>query len=107
MQSPLPDPDPARPADGSGHLDMGEVVGSHDLLLVTLDTLRHDVAVELAAAGRIPHLARHLPGGVWEERHALGQFHLRLAPGDVRGLPADARIPGAPSAAVRGAVRGQ
>ncbi|MFE6668173.1 STM4013/SEN3800 family hydrolase [Streptomyces sp. NPDC057697] len=53
---------------------MSEVVGSHDLLFVTLDTLRHDVAAELAAEGRIPHLARHLPGGVWEERHAPGSF---------------------------------
>ncbi|WP_406099969.1 STM4013/SEN3800 family hydrolase [Streptomyces sp. NBC_01013] len=53
---------------------MSEVVGSHDLLLVTLDTLRYDVAAELAAAGRIPHLARHLPGGVWEKRHAPGSF---------------------------------
>ncbi len=60
-------PDPHRP-------DMAEVVGSHDLLLVTLDTLRHDVAVELAAAGRIPNLAAHLPGGVWEKRHAPGSF---------------------------------
>lgn len=53
---------------------MSEVVGSHDLLLVTLDTLRYDVAAELAAAGRIPNLARHLPGGVWEKRHAPGSF---------------------------------
>ncbi|MFF1546724.1 STM4013/SEN3800 family hydrolase [Streptomyces sp. NPDC058291] len=53
---------------------MNEVVGSHDLLLVTLDTLRHDVAVELADAGRIPNLARHLPGGRWEKRHAPGSF---------------------------------
>ncbi|NYE44042.1 STM4013/SEN3800 family hydrolase [Streptomyces fulvorobeus] len=53
---------------------MSTIVGSHDLLLVTLDTLRHDVAAELAAAGRIPHLARHLPGGVWEKRHAPGSF---------------------------------
>ncbi|THA33431.1 metalloenzyme domain-containing protein [Streptomyces sp. A1277] len=53
---------------------MSEVVGSHDLLLVTLDTLRYDVAAELAATGRIPHLARHLPGGAWEERHAPGSF---------------------------------
>jgi hypothetical protein len=54
--------------------DMNEVVGSHDILLVTLDTLRHDVAVELAAEGRIPHLARHLPDGRWEQRHAPGSF---------------------------------
>ncbi|MGV9572055.1 STM4013/SEN3800 family hydrolase [Streptomyces nigra] len=53
---------------------MNDVVGEHDILLVTLDTLRHDVAEELAAAGRIPHLARHLPGGRWEKRHAPGSF---------------------------------
>jgi sulfatase-like protein len=54
--------------------DMNQVVGSHDLLLVTLDTLRHDVAAELATAGRLPHLSRHLPGGRWEKRHAPGSF---------------------------------
>ncbi|MFF6841549.1 STM4013/SEN3800 family hydrolase [Streptomyces tanashiensis] len=53
---------------------MNEIVGSHDLLLVTLDTLRYDVAAELAAEGRIPNLARHLPGGAWERRHAPGSF---------------------------------
>ncbi|MFL1377134.1 MULTISPECIES: STM4013/SEN3800 family hydrolase [unclassified Nocardiopsis] len=64
---------------------MNAVVGTHDLLLLTLDTLRHDVAVELAAAGRIPHLARLLPGGRWEERHAPGSFtyasHLAMLAG--------------------------
>jgi arylsulfatase A-like enzyme len=53
---------------------MNRIVGSHDLLLVTLDTLRYDVAVELAAAGRIPNLAGVLPDGVWEERHTPGSF---------------------------------
>ncbi|MFJ6349724.1 STM4013/SEN3800 family hydrolase [Streptomyces sp. NPDC092046] len=53
---------------------MNRIVGSHDLLLVTLDTLRYDVAAELAAEGRIPNLARHLPGGAWELRHAPGSF---------------------------------
>ncbi|RMI43620.1 STM4013/SEN3800 family hydrolase [Streptomyces triticirhizae] len=53
---------------------MNAVVGRDDLLLLTLDTLRHDVAVELAAAGRLPHLAAHLPGGTWEERHAPASF---------------------------------
>ncbi|MFG2755936.1 STM4013/SEN3800 family hydrolase [Streptomyces wuyuanensis] len=53
---------------------MRSVVGTDDLLLVTLDTLRFDVAEELAAAGRIPHLARRLPGGRWERRHAPGSF---------------------------------
>lgn len=54
--------------------DMNAVVGSHDLLLVTLDTLRYDVAAELAAAGRLPNLTARMPGGVWEKRHAPGSF---------------------------------
>lgn len=54
--------------------DMRAVVGTHDLLLVTLDTLRYDVAAEALAAGRLPNLARALPGGVWERRHTPGSF---------------------------------
>ncbi|MFC8042009.1 STM4013/SEN3800 family hydrolase [Nocardia sp. NPDC057353] len=53
---------------------MNTVVGHDDLLLVTLDTLRYDVAAELLAAGKLPNLAGHLPGGVWEKRHAPGNF---------------------------------
>lgn len=54
--------------------DMNGIVGSHDILLVTLDTLRYDVAAELAADGRIPNLAARLPGGQWERRHTPGSF---------------------------------
>lgn len=53
---------------------MNAVVGGHDLLLVTLDTLRYDVAAELAAAGRTSQLRSRLPGGRWERRHAPGSF---------------------------------
>jgi len=51
-----------------------DAIGSHDLLFVTLDTLRYDVAAALAAAGRTPNLCRVLPGGVWEERHTPATF---------------------------------
>lgn len=54
--------------------DMNTVIGTHDLLLVTLDTLRYDVAADLLAAGRLPNLARVLPGGAWERRHTPGSF---------------------------------
>ena len=37
------------------------LVGTHDVLFVTLDTLRHDVAADLYAAGRTPRLAAVLP----------------------------------------------
>jgi arylsulfatase A-like enzyme len=53
---------------------MNEIIGSHDLLLVTLDTLRYDVAAELAAAGGTPTLAGLLPEGRWERRHTPGSF---------------------------------
>jgi len=53
---------------------MRAIVGSHDLVMITLDTLRFDVAEELCAAGRTPNLARLLPGGRWEKRHSPGSF---------------------------------
>ena len=53
---------------------MRDLIGSHDLLFVTLDTLRYDVAAELAEAGRTPNLARALPEGRWERRHSPASF---------------------------------
>ncbi|GAA2703071.1 STM4013/SEN3800 family hydrolase [Actinoplanes palleronii] len=53
---------------------MRSLIGSHDILLVTIDTLRYDVAAELAAAGRTPELAGVLPGGRWERRHSPASF---------------------------------
>jgi len=54
--------------------DMNRIVGSHDLLLLTLDTLRYDVATDLFAAGRTPHFAAWLPPEGWEARHTPGSF---------------------------------
>ncbi|AGZ39015.1 STM4013/SEN3800 family hydrolase [Actinoplanes friuliensis] len=53
---------------------MRQLIGSHDFLMITLDTLRYDVAAELAAAGRTPELAKVLPGGRWERRHSPASF---------------------------------
>lgn len=53
--------------------DMHRIVKSHDVVLVTLDTLRYDVAVRCLEEGRIPNLASVLPDG-WEKRHAPGNF---------------------------------
>jgi len=54
-------------------VDMNAIVGSHDLALIVLDTLRYDVAVEEMTAGHTPNLARWIPGG-WEQRHSPGTF---------------------------------
>ena len=55
-------------------IDVNGVIGTHDLLWITLDTLRYDVAAECLAAGLTPNLAAMLPNGVWEERHSPGNF---------------------------------
>jgi hypothetical protein len=51
-----------------------ELIGSHDLLFVTLDTLRYDVAAECLEGGRTPYLRKVLPDGLWERRHTPASF---------------------------------
>lgn len=53
--------------------DMNQVVGRDDIVLLTLDTLRFDVAEASFRAGETPHFANLFPGG-WEERHTPGSF---------------------------------
>lgn len=55
-------------------IDAGSLIGTHDLLLVTLDSLRYDVARDALARGLTPNLAAVLPAGEWEERHSPGSF---------------------------------
>ena len=55
---------------------MNRVVGRDDLLLITLDTLRYDVATRALREGRTPTLGARLPEGSWERRHAPASFTL-------------------------------
>lgn len=54
--------------------DMRRIVGTHDVVLVTLDTLRYDVAQAQWRTGSLPSLARFLPPTGWELRHTPGSF---------------------------------
>ena len=54
--------------------DTNAIVGTHDILWVTLDTLRHDVACESLVTGRTPHLARLLGSPGWDRRHTPASF---------------------------------
>jgi hypothetical protein len=58
----------------SSVIDMHTVVGTHDILFVTLDTLRYDAAQICFAQGRLPTLSAHLPAGGWERRHTPATF---------------------------------
>lgn len=53
--------------------DMNGIVGSHDILMLVLDTLRYDVAEREHRAARTPNFATLLPSG-WEKRHTPGSF---------------------------------
>jgi hypothetical protein len=55
-------------------IDARALIGTHDVLLVTLDTLRYDAARDALAAGHTPNLAAVLPPGGWEARHSPGSF---------------------------------
>jgi Sulfatase len=55
-------------------LNLNDIVGTHDIIFLTFDTLRYDVAQQLWQAGRIPNLAKLLPATGWEMRHAPGSF---------------------------------
>ncbi len=58
----------------NGIIDMNRLIGSHDIVLITLDTLRYDVAQAAFEQGELPMLSRHLPEHGWEQRHTPGSF---------------------------------
>ncbi len=63
-----------RQASDALAIDMHDIVGSHDILFVTLDTLRFDAAQRCFEHGRLPTLAAHLPRDGWEKRHTPASF---------------------------------
>jgi hypothetical protein len=54
--------------------DANLLVGQVDLLFITLDTLRYDVAQSLFLNNRIPNLSKQLPPSGWQKRHTPGSF---------------------------------
>lgn len=55
-------------------INAASLIGTHDVIFITLDSLRYDVAVEALQGGDTPRLAALLPGGRWEKRHTPGTF---------------------------------
>lgn len=79
MKTPEGTPPPCRAPRGSPGAprrspSLKDRVGACDILLVTFDTLRYDVAQELHLAGRTPHLSAWLGNPGWEERHSPASF---------------------------------
>lgn len=55
-------------------LDAKRHIGTRDVLFITFDTLRYDVANTAMDAGQTPFLKSLLPNGRWEARHTPGSF---------------------------------
>jgi hypothetical protein len=67
---------PARARRRLDVIDMNHIVGRMNVLFITLDCLRLDVARTCLEQGRTPNLARVLPPGGWEARETPGTFTL-------------------------------
>ena len=52
-------------------VNMNEIVGKNDILFLTLDTLRYDVAEQEYLAGNLPNLCAD---SGWEKRHSPGDY---------------------------------
>lgn len=55
-------------------IKMKQLVGSHDIVFITLDALRYDVAEACFRDDAIPNLASVMPPSGWEQRHSPGSF---------------------------------
>jgi hypothetical protein len=53
---------------------MNKIVGNQDILFITFDTLRYDVAQREIQNNGTPNLQKLIPGGKWEKRHSPGNF---------------------------------
>ena len=57
-------------------VDMNRVIGRANLLFVTFDSLRFDVAALALDAGKTPEIGRWIGAGGWEKRESPGTFTL-------------------------------
>lgn len=55
-------------------MNTNRLIGTHDVLMITIDSLRYDVARMALQRGLTPELGQWLPDGRWEERHSPGSF---------------------------------
>ena len=53
-------------------MNQNRILQYHDIVLITLDTLRYDVAVSQLELGNTPNLGRYISG--WEKRHTPASF---------------------------------
>lgn len=54
--------------------NMNKIVAQSDVVFITLDTLRYDVAQQLWEAGKLPNFSKWLSPQGWEKRHSPGSF---------------------------------
>ena len=55
-------------------LDGKTILGQRDILFITFDTLRYDVAARAMLSDETPCLASLLPDGRWDKRHSPASF---------------------------------
>jgi len=77
-------------------IDAPACLGSHNVLFLTLDSLRYDVAVRAMEDDTTPVLKAIAPGSAWERRHSPASFTFAAHTAFFAGfLPTPARVGGA------------
>ncbi len=82
-------------------IEASTLIGSHDVVLITLDSLRYDVAQAAWLAGETPDLASLLPPDGWQRRHSPGTFTLPAHQAFLAGFLPTATEPSGPHRAPR------
>jgi len=55
-------------------MNVKKAIPNSDLIFITLDSLRFDVAQQLFVEGKLPNFAKWLPKNGWEERYSPASF---------------------------------
>lgn len=78
-------------------IPLAELIGTHDLIWITIDSLRYDVAQQQWRDGHTPTLASVLPAIGWQQRETPGTFtypaHLAFLAGFLPTPPGGERAP--------------
>lgn len=78
----------------SSRINAAALMGTHDILFVTLDSLRFDCGQNALRTGRTPFLGSLLPTTGWELRHSPGNFTFAAHQAFFAGFLPTPAIPG-------------
>lgn len=56
------------------NINLNTIIPNHDIIFITLDSLRYDVSQQLFNEGKLPNFSKWLPNAGWEKRYTPASF---------------------------------